>query len=175
MEDFRSIFKEIVNKHKNHTKWDSGDFIGIKSISNTNVGSVGQEFIESICEHLEIPFNFPINKNSSRASQSPWDIKINNVTFELKTATEDTNGKFQFNHLRYHREYEAVLCLGVSPNEIHFNLWTKADVVTGKAGKLVSMEKSANASYKLTKSKKDLLEIEEFKDIIIDFTTNFKK
>ena len=175
MDHYRELFKEIILKHKNHNKWNEGDFVAIKSISNTNVGSVGQQFVESLCDYLKIPYNFPLNKKHTRASQSPWDIKINNITFELKTATEDTNGKFQFNHLRYHREYEAILCLGVSPNNLFFNIWTKADVVTGKAGKLVSMEKSANASYKLTKSPSDLFHIDDFKDTIIDFTNNFVK
>lgn len=173
MQEYRSLFKSIVAKYKNHTKWKEGDFIGIKSISNTKVGSVGQDFIESLCEQLNIPTVFPLNKDSKRITKSPWDIKINNINFELKTATEDTTGKFQFNHLRYHREYQAVLCLGVSPNELFFNLWSKADVVIGKAGKLVSMEKNANASYKLTKAKKDLFKISEFEQKIKDFTKNF--
>ena len=150
------------------------NFVGMKSISNTDVGKVGQEFIESLCSHLKIPFNFPTNKNNQRANQSPWDIRINNINFELKTATEDTTGKFQFNHIRYHRDYNAVLCLGVSPNDLHFNLWSKADIVTGKAGKLVSMEKVANASYKLTKSKKELFHIDLFEVKISDFSAYFK-
>lgn len=174
MESYRDIFKNIVNKHKNDTKWDKGDFIGIKSISNTNVGTVGQEFIESLCQLLKIEFEFPVNKQNLRATQSPWDIKINNINFELKTATEDTHNKFQFNHIRYHRDYQAVLCLGVSPNDLYFNLWSKADITTGKAGKLVSMEKNANASYKLTKSKEHLYHIDEFEKKILDFTNNFK-
>jgi hypothetical protein len=128
MDDYRDIFISIVEKHKNHTKWNSGDFIGMKSISNTKVGTVGQEFIENICEFLKIPFSFPLNKKNLRAMQSPWDIKINNINFELKTATEDTHSKFQFNHIRYHRDYQAVLCLGVSPNDLFFNLWDKADI-----------------------------------------------
>lgn len=174
MQEYREIFKLIVESHKNHTKWDTGDFVGIKSISNTKVGTVGQDFIENLCTLLNIPFNYPLNKVNIRANQSPWDIEINNVKFELKTATEDTNSHFQFNHLRYHREYQAVLCLGVSPDDLFFNVWSKADIVTGKAGRLVSMEKNANASYKLTKSKNGLLHIEHFHEKIIDFTSNFE-
>jgi len=174
MPDYKNIFVHIIEKYKNHSKWDNGDFIGVKSISNTKVGEIGQEFIESLCQALKLQYSFPLNKNNERAKQSPWDIKINNISFELKTATEDTNGKFQFNHIRYHRDYQAVLCLGVSPNELYFNLWSKADIVTGKAGKLVSMEKGANASYKLTKSNKDLFHIDEFQLKIVEFTQNFK-
>ncbi len=174
MQDYKQLFKEIIAKHKNDSKWESGDFIGIKSISNTNVGTVGQEFIECLCELLKISYSFPINKKNLRATQSPWDIKINNINFELKTATEDTSGKFQFNHIRYHREYEAVLCLGVSPDDLYFNLWSKADILMGKAGKLVSMEKSANASYKLTKAQSELLHIDLFKKTINSFSKSFK-
>ena len=106
-------------------------------------------------------------------TQSPWDIEINGVKFELKTATEDVNGSFQFNHLRYHRPYDAVLCLGVTPNELYFGLWSKADVATGKAGSLVSMEKGANASYKLTKKPSDLSVIDDFEQKTKDFIDSF--
>ena len=39
---------------------------------------------------------------------------------------------------------------------INFNCWTAAEVKTNKAGNLVTMEKGANASFKLTKKKSDL-------------------
>ncbi|NOU24566.1 MAG: hypothetical protein HOO90_03420 [Methylotenera sp.] len=172
--DYKKIFSEVLATHNNHAKWDDSAFGRIKTISNTKVGTVGQDFVEKMCKALGIDCFFPLNENGKRLTQSPWDMKINNVTFELKTATEDTNGKFQFNHIRYHRPYEAVLCLGVSPNSLHFGVWSKADVVTGKAGNLVSMEKGANASYKLTKAPKDLIDIKDFKKRIEEFTAAFK-
>lgn len=174
MVDYIQLFKSIVEKYPNAAKWDNGSFAGIKSLSNTKVGTVGQDFIEVLCETLNIPIGFPVNKLSKRLTQSPWDMKIFDISFELKTATEDTNDKFQFNHIRYHRSYEAVLCFGVSPNELFFNLWSKADIVTGKAGRLVSMEKGANASFKLTKSKHELFPIDDFQDKLKHFSASFK-
>ena len=47
---------------------------------------------------------------------------------------------------------------------------TASDIVTGKAGNLVTMEKGANASYKLTKKPSNLFPIIEFKDKIKEFT-----
>ena len=108
-----------------------------------------------------------------RAKQSPWDIQINGVKFELKTASEDVSGSFQFNHIRYHRPYQGVICLGISPDQIYFYIWSKAEIVTGKAGSLVSMEKGANASYKLTKKPATLLPIKEFQNTLESFTNNF--
>lgn len=172
--DYHKLFIKTLEKHRNHNKWDNAVFKKIKSISNTKVGSVGQDFIEALCSELNISCEFPINKKGIRASQSPWDIKIKGVTFELKTATEDTACNFQFNHIRYHREYDAVLCLGVSPNNLYFGIWSKADIVTGKAGKLATMESKANASYKLTKSSKQLHNISDFQIKLEEFLKNFK-
>ena len=168
--NYKSLFIEALKKNTDNPKWNEGDFVGIKTVSNTKVGSVGQAFIESLCDALSIPYHFPEKENHERLTQSPWDIEIYGVKFELKTATEDTSGSFQFNHIRYHRPYDAVLCLGVTPNELYFGIWSKADAVTGKAGNLVSMEKGANASYKLTKKPSGLFPITEFEQRIKRFT-----
>jgi hypothetical protein len=171
--NYDGIFKNALANHGNSAKWDDAEFAGIKIISNTKVGAVGQDFIELICSDLGFTVEFPLDKAGDRANQSPWDIRINGVAFELKTATEDTNGSFQFNHVRYHRKYDALLCLGVSPSALFFGVWSKADVTTGVAGSLVSMEKNANASYKLTKKPSSLFPIADFEVKLRDFTDNF--
>jgi len=168
--DYKKIFKEALRESNNHPKWNEGDYKDIKILPNTKVGDVGEVFIVKLCEELNIDYEFPLNKKGEHARTSPWDIKINGITFELKTATEDVHGSFQFNHIRYHRDYDAILCLGVSPNSLQFNLWTKSDVATKKAGTLVSMEKNANASYKLTKRKNQLFDISEFENKIKSFS-----
>jgi len=52
----------------------------------------------------------------------------------------------------------------IAPAELIFHAWTKADVATGKAVRLASMEKEGIASHKLTKKSKSLLDIPEFKE-----------
>jgi hypothetical protein len=174
MVDYKNIFVEVLQSHGNAPKWTGATFGGIKTLSNTKVGSVGQDFIEKLCHKLNLECIFPVNAKGKRASQSPWDIQINGIKFELKTATEDINDHFQFNHVRYHRPYDALLCLGVSPERLCFGIWSKADVATGKAGNLVSMEKGANASYKLTKSYEQLDEVSVFYDKLMQFTADYK-
>jgi hypothetical protein len=173
--DYNEIFKLVLASHDNAKKWNLAEFSKIKTVSNTKVGAVGQDFIEKICNELKLAIEFPLDTHGARLNQNPWDIKINGITFELKTATEDTSGCFQFNHVRYHRKYDALLCLGVSPNELYFQCWSKADVTTGNAGNLVSMEKNANASYKLTKKPNNLLPIIEFETRIKKFIENLKQ
>jgi len=167
--NYTEIFQEVLARYGNHVKWDDGAFHKIKVVSNTNVGSVGQDFIERLCGELGLQCEFPTTKKGKRATHSPWDVKIEGLEMELKTASEDVNGSFQFNHLRYHRTYDAVLCLGVAPDALYFGCWSKAEIATGKAGRLVTMEKAANASYKLTKTAAHLHPIAEFGEIIRAF------
>lgn len=163
----KRILIDVLKKHSNHTKWTDALFGHIKILANTKVGSVGEDFVEELCTQLRMSCEFPANKRGERSKQSPWDIKINEVEFEIKTATEDVSGNFQFNHIRYHRAYDAVVCIGISPDNILFGVWSKSEISTNKAGTLVSMEKGANASYKLTKKASDLFPIFEFNDRIL--------
>lgn len=162
MPDEHALLLNAISQHSDNTIWIGAPFEQIKRVSNTKVGSVGQTFIESLTGALQIAIAFPTNARGRRQTQSPWDIELEGIKFELKTATEDTTGHFQFNHIRYHRPYDALLCLGISPDAIYFNMWSKADVTTGRAGNLVSMEAGANASYKLTKTPSQLFPIAQF-------------
>ena len=83
-------------------------------------------------------------------------------------ATEDVKGAFQFNHIRYHRPYDAILCVGIAPNDILFDAWPKATVATGGAGRLVTMDKGSSATWKLTKRADSLRPISEFEGRIAD-------
>ena len=170
--EYKNILLNVISKYQDANKWIDSTFEQIKRLSNSKVGDVGQDFIEDLCQEFNFKCEFPEEKGK-RARQSPWDIKINGIEFELKTATEDVSGAFQFNHIRYHRPYEAVLCLGIAPNEIVFDIWSKAEIATGKAGNLVSMEKNANASFKLTKKKANLKNIKEFHSTMMEFINNF--
>lgn len=174
MIDPKEILLNVLSTHSDAVKWNQSTFEHIRRVPNTKVGEVGQDFVEKLCQELGYKCIFPLNKKGERAKQNPWDIAIDEVQFELKTASEDVSGSFQFNHIRYHREYHAVMGIGISPYEIFFNLWSKADISTGEAGKLVSMEKKGNASYKLTKKSLDLYPIAEFDERLSVFLLNFK-
>ena len=160
--DYEGLMDAAIAAAANDKKWLESKYEGIKVVSNTAVGKVGQTFIESLCVVLGLPYDVPMDASGRRLNQSPCDIAISGTQFELKTATEDVNGCFQFNHIRYHRPYDAAIFLGIAPNQILFDCHSKADLVTGKAGRLVSMEAGANASYKFTRRPGQLHPIAEF-------------
>lgn len=165
MPDYDGLMINAIAAASNHAKWIGAKFAGVKTVSNTAVGRIGQDFAEALCLDIGLPISFPMS-GIKRLNQSPWDISILGKKFELKTATEDTTGCFQFNHIRYHRPYDAVLCIGIAPGEVLFGCWSKADIATGKAGRLTSMEKGANASYKFPKQRSALLGIDQFETSI---------
>jgi hypothetical protein len=86
------LFTAVLDEFNDHSKWSGAALGKIKTISNTKVGSVGQAFIERLCGELSMPCSFPTNPKGKRLNQSSWDIKIADIEFELKTATEDVNG-----------------------------------------------------------------------------------
>ena len=59
------------------------------------------------------------------------------------------------------REYDYLLCLGVSPAGIWFNGWRKGEVAEGDAGRLVRMAEGQSVTFKLTKRLADMRLIDE--------------
>ena len=173
MFDYQAILMEAIKENPNDSKWSDSLYGDIKLVSNTAVGKVGQTFIKKLCDCLGFENECPKTISGNDAYTAPWDLKIRGVTFEIKTASEDVNGGFQFNHIRLHRDYQAIICLGISPQEILFRVWTKADIATKQAGTLVSMEKGGASDFKLSKRPKDMIRIDEFEKEMLGFLANF--
>jgi len=160
MNDPLELLLRIAKEKTKIGKWENQPLQLIKVMANSTKGDLGEIFIAEYSKAL----GFDVADKVSRLGD--YDVKINDKTFEVKMATEDVTGHFQFNHIRYDYTYDWLLCLGISPAAILFDIWSKADLVTGKAGALVSMGRGQNSSFKLTKSKKSLYPINEFKSKI---------
>ena len=158
--DSISIMQRVIDKYHNQPKWDNAPFGKVKVLSNTHIGDVGQEFVQEWCAALGMEWE------DSPIRQGPWDAKIEGVTFEVKTATEDLTTAYQFNHIRHHREYQALLCIGIAPDAVLFDAWRKGAVSEGKAGHLVTMDRGSSATFKLTKRRAELRAIDTFKEHI---------
>lgn len=150
----------VAKEFRIHDKWTGQPFEAIKTLPTTNKGDAGERFVERYAKAL----GMETQKKKSRPGDT--DLKILKKAFEVKMATEDISGSFQFNHIRLDFKYDFLLCVGVSPNAIRFGIWTKAQVATDKAGHLVRMGKGHNADWKLTKRGNELMNIKHFKRVI---------
>jgi len=151
------LIKVAKEKHI-EKKWDDQPLYLIKILPNTSKGDLGEDFIEAYAKEL----GFEVEHKDS--NKGDYDKKINGKKFEIKFATEDQSGNFQFNHIRMDFKYDWLICLGCSPSEIFFEIYPKEDVVMQRAGTMVSMGKGHNADWKLTKKKSIMLPISQFKE-----------
>lgn len=158
MVDPLKLFNEVAISKFIDKKWTGQVNEAFKHLANTSKGDAAEEFIKVYA----LALGFEAEKNLRRLGD--WDVKINDKKFEVKCATEDIAGSFQFNHIRYDYHYDFLLCLGVTPVNLLFRIWSKGDVATDKAGTMVSMGRGQNSSFKLTKKKSDLFDIGQFQD-----------
>lgn len=154
MESSVTLLLEVIRDHSPVSKWTGAPLERFRHVENTNRGEIGEEFLRRFLARHGVKAG-----NGSRIA--PTDLRIYDRRFEVKTASEDKIGGFQFNHIRLDRSYDYLLCLGISPAEIFFNAWSKGDVAEGKAGTLVRMAEGQSVTFKLTKRKTDMKPIED--------------
>ena len=97
------------------------------------------------------------------------------MRFEVKTASMGAKKTFQFNHVRLDRDYRYLLCLGICPNHLVFNMWRKGVVAEGGAGTLVRMAEGQAVTYKLTKKLSDMKKIEDLPVLIREIISEDEK
>ncbi|MXZ99251.1 MAG: hypothetical protein F4017_02765 [Acidimicrobiaceae bacterium] len=144
---------EVIREHSPPTKWTGAPLEEFRRVDNTNRGEIGEHFLR----------RYLVRNGMSVSSESrtdPTDLIIENRRFEVKTASEDVGGNFQFNHVRLDRRYDYLLCLGISPSSIWFNAWRKGEVAEERAGSLVRMAEGQSVTFKLTKRLADMRPIE---------------
>lgn len=156
------LFVRVLKSKAKAGKWTESPFAGYRTLGNTTRGEVGEEFVRQYLRQFEIDATRP----GSRVAKT--DLVVNGRKVEVKTASEDTGGKLQFNHVRYDRDYEYLLCLGVLPQGLVFDLWSKGDLAEGKAGTLVRMAEGQSVTFKLTLSPDSMWAIEALPGAIRD-------
>lgn len=163
MSDPLKIFLHVVASKKIANKWMNAPHLVFKNLPNTNKGDVGEEFVK---QYVESFGDFNVEKNKVRTGE--WDLKINDKKFEIKTSSEDVSGSCQFDHIRLDAKYDFLLCIGVTPGDLFYDIWSKGEVATEKAGTLVSMASKGNSTFKLTKKIASLHKITELNDRLLD-------
>ena len=153
------LMVEVIRDNSPQSIWTGSPLEGYRYLGNTNRGEIGEEFIRRYLARFGIHV-----RNGSRAART--DMEIAGHRFEVKTASLGANGTFQFNHLRHDRNYRYLLCLGICPNAVVFNIWRKGEIAEGGAGTLVRMAEGQGVTYKLTKKLDDMLAIEQLPSYI---------
>lgn len=147
------LLVEIIRDHNPEDIWSGSPLVGYRLLGNTNRGEIGEEFVRTYLRHAGLRVT-----HGSRTEEI--DMEVEGAQVEIKTASLGANGTFQFNHVRLDRAYDYLICLGICPHEIVFNLWGKHEVSEGLAGHLVEMAQDQGVTYKLTKKLTDMRPVE---------------
>ena len=158
--DAVELLASIIREHNPEDIWANSPLIGYRMLGNTNRGEIGEEFVRRYLGQA----GFSIG-NGNRTSEI--DMVIEGRRTEVKTASLGANGTFQFNHVRLDRGYDFLLCLGICPERIVFNVWRKDEVRDGAAGHLVMMAQDQDVTYKITKKLDDMRPIDEMIDTLL--------
>jgi hypothetical protein len=149
------LLVEIIKEHAPEDIWQDSPLIGYRKLGNTNRGEIGEEFIRRYIKNA----GFEVSVKGSRTLAT--DMRIAGLNFEVKTASLGANGTFQFNHIRLDKKYDYLLCLGICPDKIVFDMWRKGTVAEDRAGHLVRMAEGQSVTYKLTKKLTEMKAISE--------------
>jgi len=158
--------------------WVNSAFLDVKVTSTTKKGELGEMFFERILQSLGYSAYKPEGgrdhydvlataedftkeqfiavagvgqRNTRKMREDALNLQRNHrhiKSFEVKVATQDVNGKFQFNGVRDDTVYSHLFCLGISPDDLHFLYIPKR--VLRERYNLVPMTKGTNATFKVT-------------------------
>lgn len=148
------LLVEIIKEHAPKDIWQDSPLAGYRLLGNTNRGAIGEEFVRRYLKAANIETTHGIRTSLT-------DLGLLDNKLEIKTASLGANGTFQFNHVRLDRKYQYLLCLGICPNDVVFDMWRKGDVAEGRGGTLVRMAEGQSITFKLTKRLSEMRPIQE--------------
>ena len=165
-------FEDLINEGLEQValslqnKWVGSKNENLKNAPTSTLGNFGEDLIVKIFKR----FGHEAERVNNGIGE--YDILVNEkIRLEGKTATEDTNDSFQFNGVKKNGvEYDKVICLGVGPDQLYINMWSKEHCVDNLT---TTMTKDAPDVYKLTASPRSckwslhLLNEESFENHII--------
>ena len=99
-------------------------------------------------------------RSSRLQKKGAFDIRANGQRIEVKTASEDSKGKFQFNGIKYNGDtpYDLLLLIGIAPNEVFFHICKK----DGIPPNLPMMSKNTPGTHKWTLTSDKMHAVENF-------------
>lgn len=156
-----SYLANLIRKRKDLEKGGPGLFRDIKFLSSTGKGQIAEDFIVWLAQQHKMQ----AEPAPSRIGE--YDLIIDGHKIEVKMASEDVDGNFQFNGIRHDTKYDILCVLGIKPEQIYFNLYHISQL---KNLPLTPMARRTSTLFKLTRTPALLLPITKFKSAFAAIT-----
>ncbi len=140
-----------------------------KQSDNTPKGDGGERIVADTLEHVFVQHygsDFVVDVNVVGAEKGDYDViievydsegtTVNTLKIEVKTATEDSNKKFQWNGLKKNIDYDVVFGLGVRPDDFVFAIQPREYI---EKTLTTNMSRDVVGSFKWTSKERDNVQV----------------
>lgn len=153
-----NIINNLLNTQEfSINAWEGKKFKRVKILSPGDKGMLGEELLHQLLGRMNY------SPETQKGRRGHWDVKVENggepCTFEVKVATEDTNGSHQFNGIRRDTKYSHLFLLGIRYDELLYLIIAKKELDDYP---LVPMQKGTNSTFKLQRKAEDLKSFDSF-------------
>ena len=155
--------QKLIDKYlsKSNPEWKQGKFADIIRVEKGFRGEVGEDFVVEMLQFFGYTDAIKeTGRSSPTQKKGAFDIRVAKKLIEVKTATIDVSGKFQFNGIKYNGDtpYNLLFVLGIAADNIYFRIYRKKDIPPG----LPSMAKNTPGTHKLMLKRNDMFSVEDF-------------
>lgn len=153
LEIANAVFAEIESEVNATSQWKStSKYAKIRTLQIDKRGSFGERLLRDI---------FSKERNISLAyqdgDQGDWDIQINSIKIEVKTASLDINKKFQNEHIKDTQNCDYICFIGLAPDNLYMRLEKISEIDFSKLHN--RGERGTGAGYKWDLKPQDMQEI----------------
>ena len=119
------IASKAESDRKNNV-WVKGAFMQIRALTPDTRGELGEEFVE----RLLVSLGYTVERsNVTDRTKKHWDLRVNGVALEIKTATVGKSGRsFQHENIEKDRDYDGIVLLDIAPDAIYLTAASKKDL-----------------------------------------------
>lgn len=162
------LLKRILTEAQSEWLDPKSKYKEYRSLQIDKRGSFGERFFS---ETLHKIFLRRIKFEYQDGDQGDWDLKINDVKFEIKTSSIDVNKKFQNEGIKQDGDYEGIMFLGVTPNNLYIKFVKKSEIDFSKLHN--RGERGTGTGHKWNFKTSDMVKIESLNDIKEEFKRVF--
>ncbi len=119
------ILNEVSKEAQNEWLDENSKYKLYRNLQIDKRGSFGERFF---AQSLSSIYFRRLKLEYNDGDQGDWDLKFNNIKFEVKTSSIDINKKFQNEGIKPDGNYDGILFLGVTPNNLYIKFILKNDI-----------------------------------------------
>jgi hypothetical protein len=163
------ILTQVLKEAQNEWLEPNSKYREHRKLQLVKKGSFGERFFSQTLNQI---YYGKLNIEYKSNEHDDWDLEFNGKKFEIKTSSIDVNKKFQNEGLKSDGNYDGVLFLGVTPNDLYIKFVRKENIPFDKLHN--RGKRGTGRGYKWDFKETDMTKVTSLQDIKNEFEDNFK-